>query len=85
MGRLRRVVGIAFMLAMAAVGGAGCSTDIFDLEVELEAQSYAFDFGKSQGTIPTVTCDPGAPSICGTAPRSPSIRRWACRRTSRSR
>jgi hypothetical protein len=70
MGTLRRVVGITFvLLAAAAAGAAGCSTDIFDLEVALDAQSYAFDFGKAQGTIPTVTCDPGAPSsICGNAP-----------------
>jgi hypothetical protein len=68
MGTLRRVVGTGFMLAVAVAGAAGCSTDIFDLEVGLTSQSYAFDFGKAQGTIPTVTCDPAAPGVCGTAP-----------------
>jgi len=67
MGTLRRVVAT---LAVAVLGaaGAGCSTDIFDLKVALDAQSYAFDFGKAQGTIPTVTCDPAAPGLCGSAP-----------------
>ena len=67
MGMVRRTV---FTLALTMLGGvaAGCSSDIFDVEVALDAQSYAFDFGKAQGTIPTITCDPAAPGVCGSAP-----------------
>jgi hypothetical protein len=64
---LRRL-GAALALAVAGTAGAGCNSDIFDVEVALESQSYAFDFGRNQGTIPTVTCDPAAPGVCGNAP-----------------
>lgn len=67
MGTLRSVVA-TFVLAVLGSVGAGCSSDIFDLPVGLEAQSYAFDFGKAQGTIPTVACDPAAPGVCGSVP-----------------
>ena len=67
MGMIRRVVA-TFALTVLGSAGASCSSDIFDLEVALDAQSYAFDFGKAQGTIPTVTCDPAAPGVCGSAP-----------------
>jgi hypothetical protein len=67
MGTLRRMV-VTFVLAAVASAGAGCSTDLFDLEVALDAQSYAFNFGRAQGTIPTVACDPAAPGVCGSAP-----------------
>lgn len=50
---------------MAAVLGAlACSTDVFDVSVPLATHSYQMDFGSATGTIPTVTCAAGTPSVC---------------------
>jgi hypothetical protein len=58
------VVGLAAVTAVAA----GCSTDLFDLSVSLQHQTYAVDFGPSPGTIPDLQCDPASPGVCGGAP-----------------
>lgn len=43
---------------------AGCSTDIFDTTVNLGSEAYDADFGCTNGTIPTVTCNPDSASTC---------------------
>jgi hypothetical protein len=50
--------------AAVLLGGFACSTDIFDVTVNLAAQTYTMDFGTATGTIPTLTCAPGMPSVC---------------------
>ena len=55
---------------MAAVlWGGACSSDIFDVNVALASHAYSADFGSATGTIPTVTCATGMPSICDTQQR----------------
>ena len=55
---------------MAAVlSGGACNTDIFDVNVALASHAYQVDFGSATGTIPTVTCAAGMPSVCDTQQR----------------
>lgn len=49
------------------IGGAACSSDLLDVNVDLQMQSTTVDFGTAQGTIPVVTCDPAQPADCGSA------------------
>ena len=60
----------AGVLALVVAGGiGGCSADVFDLNVDLGARSFALDFGQPSGTIPTVTCDEAiAQEVCGSSP-----------------
>ena len=56
-------------LVVVAGGIGGCSADVFDLNVDLGARSFALDFGPPSGTIPTVTCDEAiAQGVCGNSP-----------------
>jgi hypothetical protein len=56
--------GRAALLAAWAVLGFGCSSDIFDVEVDLETKVYTLDLGARSGTIPDVTCDANTASVC---------------------
>jgi len=62
----RRVVPL---VTMAALLCGACSTDIFDVNVALASHAYQVDFGSATGTIPTLTCAAGTPSVCDTQQR----------------
>jgi hypothetical protein len=58
-------VGVA-LIGAVSLAGAGCSSDIFDVSVELGEKAFHLDFGTTTGTVPMVTCDPATPGPCGT-------------------
>ena len=60
-------VAFAFALAFGFMGG--CSADVFDVDVDLTARTFAMDFGSRSGTVPTVMCtDAVAQEVCGASP-----------------
>jgi hypothetical protein len=63
----------ALLLAMTSavlLAAPACSTDVFDTNVKLATQTYQMDFGTATGTIPTVACGAGTPSVCDTQQRA---------------
>ena len=64
-GRGFRAWVVAAALSTVALVAAGCGTDVFDVDVTLQRQTYSTDFGNAQGTIPVVACDPSGVDVCG--------------------
>ena len=64
--RFSTYVTVAWTGVLAACT-AGCGSDIFDVDVDLQKQVYTADFGATQGTVPLVTCDPAGPEVCSAA------------------
>ena len=52
-------------LVATTAAASGCSPDIFDISVELTAETFPINFGNATGTIPSVACDPQDPGLCG--------------------
>jgi hypothetical protein len=50
---------------MALWLGGGCSSDVLDVQVDLQREVFDADFGPPAGNIPDVACDPAAPGACG--------------------
>jgi len=56
-------------VALLITAAAGCSVDVFDVDVNLAAQSFALDFGQQTGTVPTASCDDTiVQEVCGSTP-----------------
>jgi hypothetical protein len=55
---------VAVFGAVLSWGAGACSSDLLDVDVNLQRQTTSLDFGTTQGTIPVVTCDPVQPSLC---------------------
>ncbi|MEP6651772.1 MAG: hypothetical protein ABJA82_00345 [Myxococcales bacterium] len=53
------------LAALALVPVAACSSDIFDVSVELMAESFQVDFGTTMGNISTVACNSQNVANCG--------------------
>ena len=65
----RQIQGWASGLGLAAVIAGGCSSDVFDVDVDLMAHTFVADFGPPAGTIPTATCSEAvAQQVCGGSP-----------------
>jgi hypothetical protein len=66
--RVRSVtLAMAACAGLTAILGTGCGSDVFDVDVNLQKQTYQANFGTTQGTIPLVACDPAGPDVCGAA------------------
>lgn len=55
----------AATLVAVSAAAAGCSTDIFDVSVQLGSESFRMDFGSATGAIPSVACDQANVQVCG--------------------
>jgi hypothetical protein len=62
---VRFIKGWATLLALASTV-AGCSLDIFDVVVELDARVLTTDFGQQAGTVPAVPCSVVDVDVCDT-------------------
>jgi len=51
------------LCAAAFVGG--CSSDIFDTDIDLATEPYQVNVGSTTGNIPDLMCDPATPTACG--------------------
>lgn len=65
LGRAQATVNACAMACVGALGFGGCSSDIFDVSVELGQEAFHLDFGTATGTVPAVACDSAAPQPCG--------------------
>ncbi|MES1206763.1 MAG: hypothetical protein ABUS79_12575 [Pseudomonadota bacterium] len=59
-----RTAAVALLGALAAAPTA-CSTDIFDVGVQLGAETFPIDFGMQTGNIPAAACSAQNVTMCG--------------------
>jgi hypothetical protein len=62
----RTASGVLAVVGAASLALSGCSSDIFDVSVQMGEEAFHLDFGTTTGTVPTVACDPATPAPCGT-------------------